>query len=68
MSELVRSVSLAVATAASLLIVVMGLAAAVETDDPDWELLVLGLVAFTATVLPLLFGRGRDRASSRRRT
>lgn len=62
-----RGVSLAVATAASLLIVVIGLAALVETDDPDWVLLVLGLVAFGASVPTLMFARGRPRGTTARR-
>ncbi|PVZ06888.1 hypothetical protein [Actinomycetospora cinnamomea] len=61
MSETVRSASLSVAALASLLIVSIGLAALVETDDPDWLMLILGLVAFTFTVLPLLLGRSRER-------
>ena len=64
MSESLRAVGLVITTTVSLGIAAMGLAALVETDDPDWELLVIGLVAVVTTVLPLLLGRGpRERVA-----
>ena len=42
----------------SLLIVSIGLAAAVEAPRPDWVLLIVGAALFVVTVIPLARGRG----------
>jgi hypothetical protein len=59
MAELLRSLGLPVALTVSLTVIAMGLAAVVETDDPDWALLVIGVVLLVVTVPPLLLSRSR---------
>lgn len=59
MTELLRNLGLPVALIVSLTVVAMGLAALVETDDPDWSLLIIGLVLLVVTVPPLLVGGSR---------
>lgn len=57
MSDLQRSLALATAMSGSLLIVSIGLAAAVEAPRPDWVLLIVGAALFVVTVIPLARGR-----------
>ena len=63
MSESQRSVALPVALSGSLLILSIGLAAAVEVPRPDWVLLSVGAALFLLTVVPLA---GSRRAGHRR--
>jgi hypothetical protein len=61
MSESLRAVAIATAAAAGLLVTVIGLAAAVEVREPDWGLLVAGVLIFLGTTIPLLVGGQRRR-------
>ena len=65
MSESLRAVAIATAAAAGLLVTVIGLAAAFEVQEPDWGLLVAGVLIFLGTVVPLLFGGQRRRRRRR---
>lgn len=61
MSESLRAVAIATAAAVGLLVVVIGLAAAVEAREADWGLLVAGVLIFLGTLVPLLVGGRRRR-------